>query len=105
VTEKATRDPLQYYESKGLKRHMVVVKPETQETLKVLAKQEGVMQGEIIDVILKDIDLTQFKAELDAIRDAKNAERGATPKAVIKTKLKEATPEQLAEIERILTGR
>jgi len=105
MTEKATRDPLQYYESKGLKRHMIVVKPETQEALKALAKREGVMQGEIIDVILKDIDLTQFKAEFDAIREAKNAERSATPKAVIKTKLKEATPEQLAEIERILAGR
>lgn len=104
MAEKATRDPLQYYEGKGLKRHMIVVKPETQDKLKALAKQEGVMQGEIIDVLLKDIDLTPFKAELSAIRAAKQAERTAAPKAVIKDKLKDATPEQLAEIERILAG-
>jgi hypothetical protein len=104
MTEKATRDPLAYYESKGLKRHMIVVKPETQEKLKVLAKQQGIMQGEIIDVILKEADMELFEGGFAAVRASKNSERAASPKAVIKDKLKEASPEQLAQIERILAG-
>lgn len=93
------------YEDKGLKRHMVIIKPETLIKLKALAKQHGIIQGEVIDVILNEGDMDLFSSGFIAVRAAKVAGRNATPQAAIKGKLKEATPEQLAEIQRILAGR
>lgn len=94
-----------YYEEKGLKRHMVIIKPETQARLKTIAKEHGIMQGEVVDALIANVEMDSMKPFFDHIRMAKRSERTATPKAVIKDKLKEATPEQLAEIQRILAGR
>ncbi len=105
MTEKPKHDPNTFYEEKGLKRHMVIVKPETQAKLKELAKKHKVIQGEIIDVLIERVDIDQFADAFETIRSSKTRERTVSPKVELKKKITGATPEQLAQIEAILKGK
>lgn len=102
--QKPRHDPSTFYEEKGLKRHMIIVKPETQTKLKEVAKKHKVIQGEIIDVLMERVDVDQFAELFSAIRSAKTRAATVSPKMELKKKITGATPEQLAQIEAILAG-
>lgn len=100
-----------YYKNKGLKRHVFIVKPETHAKLKGLARHFGVIQGQVIDVMVEKMMAEQLEEDFAAIRVARLEERRAnvterqpTTKMEVRKQITGATQEQLAAIQAILNA-
>lgn len=86
------------YERRGEVRHMIVMKMSVREKIKNLAKAYRVQQGDVIDVVIENMDLTKVGPALEARREVK-----AKPKKTeIAKKIRGLSPEKLAQIEAII---
>lgn len=99
-TKEQDRSP-GFYEARGKVRHMLILEKSSKERLKEIAKRFGLTQGEVADVLIANADINALEANgLFRLK----AETGGVKKTALAKKMKEATPEQLAEIQRILEG-
>jgi hypothetical protein len=103
-TENEDQKAPDFYKTKGLIRHMVILPKEYKEKLKQIAKHFRITQGEVVEVFL-DLEVTEelgslFAARRTAKDDAKPD--GKSPRSELFKKMKDLTPEQLAAIEAIL---
>lgn len=92
------------YEDKGLRRQMFIIKPDSHERLKEVAKRFGLIQGEVLDVLVETADFEALADRLKGMRDAKVAQRQVAPQSAIKKQIASATPDQLAKIQAILAA-
>lgn len=89
-----------FYEDRGLIRHMVIISPEHREKLKAEAKKVGLIQGEVIEVLLDCVDFDSLADKFKAKKVGKT--EGKLTKADLLKKMKDLTPEQLAAINEIV---
>lgn len=96
-----------FYADKDLVRHTFILHPEYHERLKAESKALGLTQGEIIEVIMDNLDLRTLDEQFVAKRNekvmarAKDRGTGLTKASVIK-KMKGLTQEKLAAINAIV---
>lgn len=93
-----------YYESRGISRQGVLLSKEHAERLKEIAKAHKINTGEVIEVLLDQMDAASLTKHFDDKRQDRLKKDGRVSKGDLTKKMKEATPEQLAEIQRILEG-
>lgn len=98
----AQKDP-GYYEARGMIRQMIVLTKDHAADLKAKAKGQGLTAGELVEVLLDTADLDAL-ADAVAQKKADKKPDGRVAKSELSRKMKEATPEQLAEIQRILNS-
>lgn len=90
-----------FYEQKGLVRYTVIFSPVHREKLKQTAKQFGITQGEVVEVMLDQLDANAMAPHFQAKKTGK-AEGRITKTELVK-KMKDLTPAQLAAIEAIVS--
>lgn len=90
-----------FYKDKGLKRHMIVVSDKDVEALKSVAKAHNIKQGDVVSVLLEQMDAEAMATHFEARRAALKGE-GKTTKTELLKKMKDLSPEQIAAIEAIL---
>jgi hypothetical protein len=96
-----------YYESKGMVRQMVVLTEAHKDRLKEFSKLHKITIGEVIEVLLDDMEPATAILRMEARRANKvDGRAGKRPEKLSKTRLirnmKDLTPEQLAAIEAIV---
>lgn len=89
-----------YYKQKGMTRLTVILGETGHARLRDLAKEEGLSQGDIIEVLLFNSAIVADQGFFEAKRQSKIA--GRTEKTSLAKKLKNLTPEQRAQIEAIV---
>ena len=89
-----------FYEERGLVRHMVILSPEHREILKTEAKKVKLTQGELLEVLLDNADFTALAGKLKEKKEGKTA--GKLTKNDLLKRMKGLTPEQLAAIDAIV---
>lgn len=89
-----------FYEDKGFIRQTFIITKDQRENIKQHAKTLGVTLQELIGVMIDDFNAGHHQASLEALRTAKLAKRGGVK--ALASKLKDISPEKLAEIEKIL---
>lgn len=97
----AQKDP-DYYATRGIVRQMVLLSNDHCERLKEIAKAHKINTGEVVEVLLDQMDAESMVKHFDEKRQSKVKKDGRIAKGDLTKKMKEATPEQLAEIQRIL---
>jgi hypothetical protein len=90
-----------YYEQKGYIRQMIILPEAQKNKLKQIAKTYAITQGEVIEVMLDQVDLTRKYDHFSAKRSEKLAGRSSI-RAALTRKMKDLTPEQLTAIEAII---
>lgn len=90
-----------FYEERGLIRHMIIITPEHRDKLKAEAKKVGLIQGEIIEVLLDNVDFESLAEKFKAKKAGKV--EGKLTKADLLKKMKDLSPEQLAAIDAIVS--
>lgn len=91
-----------FYEDKGMIRYTVILTPQNKEKLAVIAKRFDVSQIDLVNILVEDAnaDDLYLQSRLAKIAAAK-ADRPLTVSAV-KKKIKDLSPEKLAEIDRLI---
>jgi predicted DNA-binding protein YlxM (UPF0122 family) len=84
-----------FYEAKGKVRETVILDQDSRTKMKELADRFDITKGAVLDALLKH-------ADIEAIQAAGGFEIEKPKKTTLAKKMKDATPEQLAEIQRIL---
>lgn len=97
MTDDTTKD---FYEQRGMIRHMVILSSEHRDTLKVEARKASLTQGEFLEVLLDNADFTALAEKFKAKKAGKS--EGKLTKADLLKKMKGLTPEQLAAINQIV---
>lgn len=93
-----------FYEKKGMARYTLILTETHKTKLKGVATAYGISQGDVVEILLDQMNTNHLDPFLKAKRNSKIDGRspgGLTQTAVIK-KFKGATPEQLAAIAAIL---
>lgn len=85
-------------------RHMITLSEAHKAKLKKVAKHFMLTQGEIVEVMLNQLDMSRMGQHFEAARNAKVSERTSVGSLASRIKAKELTPEQRAAIEAILAG-
>lgn len=82
-------------------RFTLKMSPKSQEILGQVAKQFKISQGEVLDVLLQNADLSQFEALFKKARQDKEQERAkaAKERAKMREVLSSLTPEEIALIQ------
>jgi hypothetical protein len=91
-----------YYEQRGYVRHMIILPDSYKAKLKKLAKSYMISQGEVIEVFLDQSNLSTLDEDFKNKRQSKVGDKSS--KAELLRKMKDLTPEQLAEIQKIVNG-
>lgn len=86
-----------FYEGKDVNRHTVVISESYKKKLKAVAKNYHLTQGEVIEVLLDQMNLAQIGGHFEARR--KQKEGGRTTQKDVIDALKGLTPEQLKAVE------
>lgn len=103
MSENAVKSTDDFYRDKGLIRHMIVISEQDRDALKKLAKDFSVKQGDVVSVLLEQMNLASIGKHFEARRVALKGETKTTKTELVK-KMKDLTPEQIAAIETILAG-
>lgn len=90
-----------FYEAKGMVRHMVILTEKHRDKLKKIAKTYGIKQGDVVEVLMDTADLARIGSQLEAKKKATKG--GTTTKTELVKKMKDLTPEQIAQIEAIIS--
>lgn len=91
-----------FYEQKGMVRHMIILPEAHKVKLKRIAKTYAITQGEVVEVMLDQINLDQMGSHFEAKRALKDD--GRLSKSVLVNKMKTLSPEQMRAIEAIMAG-
>ena len=97
TTPNSTDDPKAFYDAQGITRHMLLIRNSQLTVLKDLAKEFRIKQGEVVEVLVDNMDREALRAAFEA----KRGDAGVTRNSLVK-QLKDMTPEQLAELERLM---
>jgi ribosomal protein S15P/S13E len=96
-----TNSKVDYYKNKGLTRYTIILPLAHKERLDNLGKTYGLNQGEVLEVMLDQMDHTalkpHFEAKAAAKVDGRKGEKEGSKRALI-SKLKDLTPEQIAAL-------
>lgn len=103
MTENARESTDDFYKDKGLIRHMIVISELDRAKLKKVAKHYSIKQGDVVSVLLEQMNLATIGKHFEARRVALKGEAKTTKTELVK-KMKDLTPEQMAAIEAIITG-
>lgn len=85
-------------------RHMISLSDTHKAKLKKLAKHFALTQGEVVEVMLDNLDLSRMSQHFEACRNSKISSRTSAASLATRIKAKELTPAQKAAIEAILAG-
>jgi TusA-related sulfurtransferase len=91
-----------YYENRGISRQGILLSKDHADRLKEIAKLHKINTGEVIEVLLDNMEPAILISKFEAKRNERLKKDGRVAKGELTKKMKEATPEQLAEIQRIL---
>lgn len=96
-----------FYEAKNMVRRTVIIADDTLVSLKKYSKKYKITQGELLDVLLTQVDLDTFQKLFEAKFAERAAEKSAAKsiKSGLVKQLKNLKPEQLAAIEAIIEGK
>ncbi|HJV26723.1 MAG TPA: hypothetical protein VJ673_13630 [Aromatoleum sp.] len=94
--------PSAFYKEKGLVRHMVTMDEPHVTELKKVAKRFGIKQGDVVEVMLDQLDPARMGQHFEA-RKARDKPTTTTKTELVK-KMKDLSPVQIAAIEAILAG-
>lgn len=86
-----------FYKDKDVSRYTIVMSDGHKEKLKKVAKTYGITQGDVVEVLLDQMNLGLLGGHLEAKRKVKTSDR-VSQRAVIE-QLKGLTPEQLKAVE------
>lgn len=89
-----------FYESKGLIRHMVILKVESKEKLKDVSKMFHLTQGELVDALIERADVEELASYLKNKRA--DVIKVRAKKSDLAKQIKNLSPEQLSAIEAIV---
>ena len=85
-----------FYEAKGCERFMIIMRKESRASLKSLAKQFQLTQGEAVEVMLENLDLAALGPKFRLRRESKLS--GKNAESDLARKLMAMSPEKRAEI-------
>lgn len=89
-----------FYEQRGMVRHMIVLPEQSKAALKEIAKTHGITQGEVVEVLLNQMDSALLAQHFEAKRSSKVGIR--TAKSDLANKLLNLSAAQLAAITAII---
>lgn len=102
MTDTSQEQAKGFYEQKGMVRHMLILPETHKQKLKKIAGVYGLTQGEVVEVMLDQINLNMIGGHFEAKKTSKGA--GKSTKADLIKKMKALTPAQMKAIEAILAG-
>jgi len=85
-----------FYKEKGMSRYTLILSEAHREKLKKVAKTYNITQGEVVEVLLDQMNLGLLGGHLEAKRKSKTSDR-VSQRTVIE-ELKGLTPEQLMAV-------
>ena len=86
-----------FYAQKGMVRYTVILAPAKRDRFKEIAAEQGLTQPELLEAMIDSFDAARSAPAIDAIK----ARKGASVSKIAK-KLKDLSPEKLAEIEKLI---
>ena len=93
----------EFYKEKGKVRYTLILDEKAKDKLLNVAKTYRITQGEVLEVLLNQLNLGLMGQHFEAKRLAKDD--GKTSKTELSKMMRDATPEQLAAIQAILGGK
>lgn len=100
MSEQEQDQPKGFYEQKGMVRHTIILTEANKTKLKETAKTYKITQGDVVEVLLDQMDLNQIGPHFEVRHAGKDT--GKTSKSELVKKLTAASPETLAAIEVLL---
>ncbi len=97
MTETIKPKTKDFYAEKGMARYTMILGPAHKDKIENVAKTYGISQGNVIEVLLDQMDESLLGSYFEAKKTVKGTRQGA--KGAIVAKLKGLTPEQLRAAE------
>lgn len=86
-----------FYAQKGMVRYTVILTPAKRDKFKEIASAQGLTQPELLEAMIDSFDPKHSASAIEAIK----ARKGTSASKIAK-KLKDLSPEKLAEIEKLI---
>ena len=97
MTTQAETKTKDFYVEKGMTRYTMILSKTHKEKIENVAKTYGITQGNVVEVLLDQMNVSLLGTHFETKRGAKSSRQGA--KGAIVAKLKDMTPEQLKKVE------
>lgn len=86
-----------FYEEKGMARYTMILPREHKDKIAAVAKSFKISQGEVVEVLLEEMEVSMLRSRFEAKRNAKRSNKSS--RREILEKMKGLTPEELKAVE------